>query len=77
MPGSRHPHGFNPQGYIDTLQEHRVGLAFRDEKYDRQRAREATTPAVRDFYLNEAEVDHRFGVRRLQAAKGHRNLRAP
>lgn len=77
MPGRQHPHGFDSQKYVDTLQKHRAGLAFRDEKYDRARAAQARDPKVREFYRNEAEVDHRFGMRRLEAAKHHHPLKAP
>jgi hypothetical protein len=74
---AKHPHGFNPQQYVNTLQAHRASLAFRDEQYDRAHAAAARSPAVREFYANEAEVDHRFGERRLVAAKNGKPLKAP
>lgn len=73
----RHPHGFNPQQYVNTLQAHRASLAFRDEQYDRAHAAAAKSPMVKRFYENEAEVDHRFGERRVQAAKRGGMLKAP
>jgi hypothetical protein len=73
----KHPHGFDPHQYVNTLQAHRAGLAFRDENYDRNRAAQATNPVVRNFYLNEAEIDHRFGVRRETAARTGKPMRAP
>lgn len=76
MPGNQHPHGFNPQKYINTLQEHRAGLAFRDEKYDLHRAEVAKDPKVREFYKNEARIDHTFGNARLVAARTGKPLRA-
>jgi hypothetical protein len=74
---ARHPHGFDPQHYVNTLQSHRASLAFRDEQYDRAHAAAARSPAIREFYANEATVDHRFGERRLVATRMGKPLEAP
>lgn len=59
---------------VKSLQEHRAALAFSDKRYDRRMAARAKAPDVRDFYLHEAEEDHRFGLRRLRAARAGRPL---
>jgi hypothetical protein len=64
-------------GVKGHMQSHRASLAFRDEQYDRAHAAAARSPAVREFYANEATVDHRFGERRLTAARLGKPLKAP
>ena len=54
---------------IAIMQRARAGLAFRDERYDLNRAKQAKTPDVKAFYTHEAAIDHYWGVRRLKSAK--------
>lgn len=59
---------------VRDLQKHRDALAFSDEHYDRMMAKRAKSPDVKRFYLDGAEEDHRFGMRRLRSAKTGRPL---
>lgn len=60
--------------HIAILQRARAGLAFRDERYDLNRARQAKTPEVKAFYTHEARIDHYWGMRRLKSAKSGKPL---
>ena len=59
---------------LANLQKLRAGMAFRDERYDRDRAKNAHTKATRMFYTHEANIDHYWGMRRLKSAKSGKLL---
>lgn len=62
------------RAHIAIMQRARAGLAFRDERYDLNRAKQAKTPEVKAFYTHEASIDHYWGMRRLRSAKSGKPL---
>jgi RNA-splicing ligase RtcB len=66
--------GQSQRKHIAIMQRARAGMAFRDERYDLNRAKHTKTPSVKAFYTHEAAIDRYWGNRRLKSAKSGKPL---
>lgn len=59
----------NPRKFGARLQRSWAGMAKRDEMYNRNRARQVRSPFLKQVYLKEAALDHKFAKWRLGQAR--------